>query len=316
VSTSLSGSDLSITIQRQRRRPRFALVRLLLTGLSRDSRICKIIRRPVWNAFYSMSRREDSIVDLMTFLNLGYLSRLDEVGDEGTNVADYVSARLYDQVVGPVGLTGLKVVEVGCGPGGGSAYLASKHHPASLVGVDINKKMIDWCREQHHASNLRFLQGDAQNLPIASDSVDVLVNVESSHCYPSRTQFFHEVARVLRPGGSFLIADSIFGDYDKKGSDLVSAQLRAAGLSIEDCVDITDNAIAARDAVSRSRNFQLRTERLPSLMMPFVEECFCLQGTRLYEMLVSKQVRYMQWRAFKPVELAAPSTAVHSRGEQ
>ncbi|HEV7936417.1 MAG TPA: methyltransferase domain-containing protein [Solirubrobacteraceae bacterium] len=260
-----------------------------------------------------MNRRDGTVADLMTFLNVGYLSDLDELSDEDTSdVADRVSELLYDQVVGAVDLAGLEVVEVGCGPGGGSAYLARAHHPASLVGVDINKKMIDWCRERHLASNLRFLQGDAQDLPIASDSVDVIVNVESSHCYPSRARFFQEVARVLRPGGSFLIADAIFGDLDKKGSDLVSAQLRSAGLRIEDCVDISENALAARDAVSRSRNFQLRTEKLPSLMMPFVEESLCLKGTRIYEMMVSRQIRYMRWRALKPAELATPSSAERS----
>jgi SAM-dependent methyltransferase len=299
VNSGLSASDMR-TIAR---RPRVALVRLLLTGLARDSPISRLIRRPVWNAFYSMNRRDSSVADLLTFLNLGYVSDLDELSDENTHdVADRVSELLYDQVAGAVDLTGLEVVEVGCGPGGGSAYLARTHHPASLVGIDINKKMIDWCREQHHASNLRFLQGDAQDLPIASDSVDALVNVESSHCYPSRARFFQEVARVLRPGGSFLIADAILGDGDKKESDLVSAQLRAAGLRIEDCVDITENALAAREAVSRSRNFQLRTEKLPSLMIPFVEESLCLKGTRLYEMLVSKEVRYTRWRALKPQE--------------
>jgi ubiquinone/menaquinone biosynthesis C-methylase UbiE len=298
VSSSLSSSDLSTA-----RRPRVALVRLLLTGLSHDSPISRLIRRPVWNAFYSMNRRDSSVAGLWTFLNLGYLSDLDELNDENTtDVADRVSELLYDQVVSAVDLAGLEVVEVGCGPGGGSAYLARTNHPASLVGVDINKKMIDWCRERHDAPNLEFLQGDAQDLPIASASVDAVVNVESSHCYPSRARFFQEVARVLRPGGSLLIADSIFGDRDKKGSDLVSAQLRAAGLRIEDCVDITENALAARDAVSRSHNFQVRTEKLPSLMMPFVEESLCLKGTRLYEMLAAKEVRYMRWRALKPQE--------------
>jgi SAM-dependent methyltransferase len=299
VSSSLSASDLRTTV----RRPRVALVCLLLTWLSRDSSIPRLIRRPVWNMFYSMNRRDSSVADLFTFLNAGYLSDLDELSDENTyDVADRVSELLYDQVVSAIDLAEFEIVEVGCGPGGGSAYLARTYNPASLVGIDINKKMIDWCREQHHASNLRFLQGDAQDLPIANDSIDALVNVESSHCYPSRARFFQEVERVLRPGGSFLIADAIFDDRDKKRSDLVSMQLRAAGLRIEDCVDITENVLTAREAVSRSHNFQLRTEKLPSLMMPFVEESLGLKGTKLYEMLVSKEVRYMRWRALKPLE--------------
>jgi ubiquinone/menaquinone biosynthesis C-methylase UbiE len=50
--------------------------------------------------------------------------------------------------------------------------------------------------------------GDAQNLThIPSDSVDVLLNIESAFHYPDKPAFLKEVHRVLKPGGQFLIAD-------------------------------------------------------------------------------------------------------------
>ena len=54
----------------------------------------------------------------------------------------------------------------------------------------------------------RFLVDDAQNLThIPSNSVDVLLNIESAFHYPDKPAFLKEVNRVLKPGGQFLVAD-------------------------------------------------------------------------------------------------------------
>jgi fatty-acid O-methyltransferase len=292
-------------------RPHVALSRLVQNMLLRDSRISRLVRRPLWNLFYSAGRRDFLPREVMAFLNLGYLADPGELGAEDTaDIGDRVSERLYDQVVGDTDLAGRRVVEVGCGPGGGSAHLTRAHRPASFIGVDINKDMIAWCREHHDVANLQFQQGDAQDLPIASDSVDVVINVESSHCYPSRSRFFEEVMRVLRPGGLFLFADLIFPIGKRDGSDVVGAQLSEAGLTIEDCIDIAENVLAARDAVSRSLAFRSRLQDgVPSLLVPLTEEALNLTGTRNYSKLASRQVRYLQWRASKPNENPTTSSA-------
>jgi ubiquinone/menaquinone biosynthesis C-methylase UbiE len=250
----------------------------------------------------------------MTFLNLGYLAHPGELGDEDiADIADRVSERLYDQVVGGADLVGRTVVEVGCGPGAGSAHLARTYRPASLLGVDLNKDMITWCREHHDVANLQFLQGDAQDLPIASNSADAVINIESSHCYPSRLRFFEEIMRILRPGGSFLFADIIFSGVKREVSDVVSAQLSQAGLIIENCIDITENVVAARDAVSRSRAFRSRMlDSAPSMMVPLVEEFLCLTGTQFYERMASRRLRYLQWRALKPNENSTTSSVAET----
>ena len=231
-----------------------------------------------------------------TYLNLGYLSNADQQSAEDSpDIADRVCERLYDQVVSGVDLAGREAVEVGCGAGGGSAYLARTYRPASFVGIDLNKSLIAWCRTHHDAANLQFLQGDAQDLPIASSSVDAVINIESSHCYPSRSEFFKEVMRILRPGGSFLYAD-VFGP-ESEGQDLVNAKLGGAGLVIEDCIDITENVVAARDAVSRSCALRSRLrDNVSPTVLPVAEESLCLVGTKAYEKLTSGDVRYVQWK--------------------
>src|SRR6185295_7561481 len=69
------------------------------------------------------------------FLNYGY-ARLD--GDDATGIpadleADRYGVQLYDKVADTVPLRGLDVLEVGCGRGGGAAYLFERHAPSSLT---------------------------------------------------------------------------------------------------------------------------------------------------------------------------------------
>ena len=59
---------------------------------------------------------------------------------------------------------------------------------------------ISLCKNNYNLNNLNFIIGDSANLPFDDNSVDVVVNVESSHCYPSIPDFISEVCRVLKPG--------------------------------------------------------------------------------------------------------------------
>jgi SAM-dependent methyltransferase len=277
----------------------FALV------VSSNSKIVRLIRRPLWNFFYSRVGRK--VPDgRVSFMNLGYLPSPGEIGDEDVaNVDDLVSTRLYDQVVGGVDLEGKSVVEVGCGYGGGCAHLAKTYPTASLLGVDLSEDLVASCIEHRRTANLRFRQGDAQELPIATGSVDAVVNVESSHCYPSRSRFFDEVARILRPGGSFLFADILVLRGRGETPDSVSALLRRSGLAIQDCLDITPNVLAAREAVWRSPAFHARVREevesgvVPSRMLPLIHGALALPGSNSHSWMASGRTQYWQWRAVK-----------------
>jgi ubiquinone/menaquinone biosynthesis C-methylase UbiE len=104
-----------------------------------------------------------------------------------------------------------EVLEIGCGNGIQALYIFNRYNPSSITGIDLNKANIDIAnseRESANATNVRFLVDNAQNLTqIPSDSVDVLLNIESAFHYPDKSAFLKEVHRVLKPGGQFLIAD-------------------------------------------------------------------------------------------------------------
>ena len=116
--------------------------------------------------------------------------------------------QLYHRTAAQADLTGKKVLEVSCGHGGGSSYLARTMKPGSYTGLDLNPAGIEFCKKRHASLPvLEFVHGDAQKLPFPDESFDAVVNVEASHLYPDTPAFLAEVARVLRPGGVFLYAD-------------------------------------------------------------------------------------------------------------
>ncbi|HTY30656.1 phthiotriol/phenolphthiotriol dimycocerosates methyltransferase [Mycobacterium sp.] len=146
--------------------------------------------------------------DDVFFLNWGYeedppLALPLEASDEHNRYP----IQLYHRTATQTDISGKRVLEVGCGHGGGASYLTRTLHPASYTGLDLNAAGIAFCRQKHHVPGLDFVQGDAQDLPFRDESFDVVINVESAHGYPYFRRFLSEVARVLCPGGHFLYTD-------------------------------------------------------------------------------------------------------------
>ena len=133
------------------------------------------------------------------------------------------------------------VLEVGSGRGGGAALIANKYSPRTYRGIDISDKAVAFCRKAHSAPGLTFAHGNAESLPVADGSVDLVLSVESSHCYPNLPRFIGAARRVLRPGGYLIIADF----RRRQGIAAVSADLLAGGLAKIEEEDITDNVLLA-----------------------------------------------------------------------
>ena len=171
----------------------------------------------------------------VVFLNYGYeedppLGLALQAEDE----ANRHCINLYHRTAAQVDLEGERVLEVGCGHGGGASYVKRYLRPASYVGLDLNPTGIEFCRTRHRLDGLEFTQGDAEALPFPDESFDAVLNVESSHCYPHFSRFLTEVARVLRPGGHFLYTDCrVTRSVGEWEDDLANAPLRMLS-----CADI------------------------------------------------------------------------------
>ena len=146
--------------------------------------------------------------DRVQFFNFGYeedppmglaLRNIDE--------AHRFSIQLYHRTATQADLAGARVLEVSCGHGGGAAFLARTLHPASYIGMDLNRRGIEFCQNTHREAGLSFLHGDAEHLPFDGGTFDTVLSIEASHHCADFPRFLGEVTRVLRPGGHFLYAD-------------------------------------------------------------------------------------------------------------
>lgn len=94
------------------------------------------------------------------------------------------------------------VVEVGCGGGQGLQMLSRKAR--SLVAGDYSDAVLERARKVNPGIELKAF--DAQALPFADESRDVILLFEALYYVPDPMKFFREAARVLRPGGYLLLA--------------------------------------------------------------------------------------------------------------
>ena len=198
--------------------------------------------------------------------------------------------QLYHHVAAPVDLQGKEVLEVSCGHGGGASWLARNTHPKRYTGLDLNPAGIRFCRERHRLGNLEFQTGDAQRLPFPSGSLDAVINVEASHCYPDFGGFLGEVARVLRPGGHFLYADFRFCEDVNAWEQAIAC---AALTTVRAC-DIGGEVLRGMN-VNAGRSQTLIRERLPEFLHGLGRDFAGVPGSRVYVALQTGSLAYRSW---------------------
>jgi len=141
------------------------------------------------------------------FMNLGYLGEVEGLSLEPEDQPLYPFAALYRCALEGIELAGRDVVDVGAGAGGGCWHMLRYLAPRSVTGVDLVEANVAAATRAFRDDRLCFVRGDAERLPLPPARADVVVSIESSHCYRSFPAFLAEVRRVLRPGGMFALAD-------------------------------------------------------------------------------------------------------------
>ncbi len=258
--------------------------------LSMFSRTSPKLRSIIYKPLYQFMARSYQKSD-WKFMNYGYAPVSGENLDISLDEADIDNRfciQLYDHCAEPIDLKDLKVLEVGSGRGGGADYIKRYLKPEEMVGVDFSEDAVRLCNENYDVNGLSFKTGNAESLPFRNSSFDVVVNVESSHCYSSMDAFLAQVQRVLREGGYFLYADF----RRKEDVENLRKSLTNSGLRLIKETDITQNIIEALK-LDHERKTALIKERAPKPLAGFFREFAGTNGSLIYDRLVRGETIYL-----------------------
>lgn len=194
-----------------------------------------------------------------------YRRKLDEAGgktDVSPLIAEYDEALLASAPEGmatssfgcgdPLAFAdapvGGAVLDLGCGAGLDLIAAARRVGPQGrVIGVDMLPEMVARAREnaaRAGLSNIEVIEGAIEAVPLPDESVDLIVSNCVVNLSGDKTAVFGEIARLLRPGGGFAIADLCADDLPEwitAHADLHAACLSSV-MSEADYVDLARNA--------------------------------------------------------------------------
>jgi ubiquinone/menaquinone biosynthesis C-methylase UbiE len=101
-------------------------------------------------------------------------------------------------------------IEVGCGNGAVSKYIAKKYR-LNVTGTDVDPKMVQLAQENiDEELNIRFFETDATNLPFQDNDFSIVLSFGVMHHIPNWLDALKEIKRVLKPKGYLIYFDMLF----------------------------------------------------------------------------------------------------------
>jgi ubiquinone/menaquinone biosynthesis C-methylase UbiE len=250
-------------------------------------------RRYLWKKFYNFIYWLEPSEDLQ-MINYGYAS----YSESGNTLnlplemkAEQFSYQLYDYLYSTLASQGKEktVLDLGCGRGAGLMYIHRNYSSKKSIGIDFSSQNIRFCKKYSKMNNLEFFLADAEKLPLEDQSVDVVLCVESSHCFGNFKAVLTEVRRVLRNKGVFLLADFV-GNGDLKEYEAEFKDF----LEIVDRKDISENVLNALKLDSE-RRIALIEKKVPFLLRRIMFRVSGVEGSSIYNQLEAGDALYLAY---------------------
>jgi malonyl-CoA O-methyltransferase len=203
------------------------------------------------------------------------LDKSDVAASFSRSAASYDSVAGLQRDVGTRLLTGLDqlqddpecILDLGCGTGYFSTALRERFPRADYIGLDLAGGMIDVAR-QRFPDGTRWIVGDAESLPLAAGSLDlVFSSLAIQWCYRPG-HLFAELARILRPGGRCL--------FTSLGPDTLR-ELRAAWAAVDEHQHV--NTFLPAEALETA------VGELPELALGLEAQLFTMEYPRVRDLL-------------------------------
>lgn len=138
--------------------------------------------------------------------------------------ADFSSAcdNLMAMVAGKFRRNQGPLLDVGCGLGGTTQYLARYFPVDSVYGINVSDYQIEQCRAR--VPDAQFEVMPAENMRFPDAMFDAIASVEAALHFKGRREFLNEARRVLKPGGEIVVADMVFQGEPRAFPKVLSGQ--------------------------------------------------------------------------------------------
>lgn len=186
----------------------------------------------LFKKFVSQTRKPDGFLGkmMLSSMNSGH-----------AKMADWGFSHLPD-------ISPENAVDLGCGAGRNVGELLKRYPKAHVTGVDYSdlsvEKSKDYNKTMIEAERCEVVQGDVSDLKLPADAFDLATAFETIYFWPGLEKCFAQVAKVLKPGGYFMICnesdgtdatglkfEKIIDGMKNHTAEEIEAALRAAGFS-------------------------------------------------------------------------------------
>lgn len=162
-----------------------------------------------------------------------------------------------------------------------------------VIGLDFSESMVEKARNNAAKlgyTNIEFVTGDIEEMPLPSDSVDIVLSNCVLNLVPDKNKAFGEIFRVLKPGGSFSISDVVLlGDLkpELKKSAALYAGCVSGAIRKEDYLRIIERTGFCNIEVPKVKVIELPDELLGNFLPIGEIRAFRASGTGIVSITVT-----------------------------